>query len=72
MNEEISLPLLLLIAVILISQSVFLFLHARKRGHHYWLWGLIGLIQAPMPLLVYFIFVEKSWRKNKGDKEWRN
>jgi hypothetical protein len=69
MNEEISLPLLLLVAVILISQSVFLFLHARKNGHNYWLWGLIGLIQAPMPLLVYFIFVEKIWRKGKGGEE---
>ncbi|MCM3706302.1 MULTISPECIES: sigma-Y antisigma factor component [Cytobacillus] len=62
-NEEISLPLLILVGVILIAQSTFLFLDARKNGHNYWLWGMIGLIQAPMPTLFYLIFVRKIWQK---------
>jgi hypothetical protein len=52
-----------LVAVILLAQSIFLFLDARKRGHNYWLWGVIGLIQAPMPLVIYLLFVRKILRK---------
>ncbi len=62
-NEEISLPLLLVVGIILIVQSTFLFLDARKHGHNYWLWGIIGLIQAPVPTLFYLIFVRKIWQK---------
>ncbi|WNS76734.1 sigma-Y antisigma factor component [Bacillus sp. DTU_2020_1000418_1_SI_GHA_SEK_038] len=65
MNEEVSLPLLIVVAVILISQSTFLFTNARKHGHNYWLWGILGLIQAPVPTLVYLLFVRKLWRKKK-------
>ncbi|MBS4188744.1 sigma-Y antisigma factor component [Bacillus sp. FJAT-49705] len=64
MNEEISVPLLIVVAVILISQSIFLFSNARKHGHNYWLWGILGLIQAPMPTLVYLYFVRKLWHKS--------
>ncbi|MBU8880047.1 sigma-Y antisigma factor component [Bacillus sp. FJAT-29790] len=63
MSNEISPHLLIIVAIILISQSIFLFTNARKHGHNYWLWGIVGLIQAPMPTLVYLIFVRKIWRK---------
>lgn len=49
--------------IILIAQSTWLFLDARKRGHNYWLWGIVGLIQAPMPTLFYLIFVRKAFRR---------
>ncbi|MBY0123108.1 sigma-Y antisigma factor component [Bacillus sp. S/N-304-OC-R1] len=65
MNEEISVPILVLVAVILISQSTFLFINARKHGHNYWLWGILGLIQAPSPTIFYLIFVRKIWKKKK-------
>ena len=65
MNEEVSFPLLMVVAVILISQSTFLFTNARKHGHNYWLWGILGLIQAPVPTLVYLLFVRKLWRRKK-------
>lgn len=66
MNEEISLPLLIVVGVILICQSTFLFIDARKHGHNYWLWGIVGLIQAPMPTLFYLLFARKLWkRKNQ-------
>ncbi|WP_433957544.1 sigma-Y antisigma factor component [Cytobacillus horneckiae] len=52
-------------AIILISQSLFLFINARKHGHNYWLWGILGLIQAPMPTLFYLLFARKLWRSNK-------
>ncbi|UII56842.1 sigma-Y antisigma factor component [Cytobacillus spongiae] len=68
MNEEISLPLLIVVAIILICQSIFLFMDARKHGHNYWFWGIIALIQAPMPTIVYLIFVRKIWQ-NKDHLE---
>lgn len=69
MKEEISVQLIVIVAVILISQSIFLFTNARKHGHNYWFWGIIGLIQAPMPTLFYLIFVRKLWRKKSKIKE---
>ncbi|GLB58761.1 sigma-Y antisigma factor component [Cytobacillus sp. NCCP-133] len=64
-NEELSLPLLIVVGLILIAQSIFLFVDARRHGHNYWLWGIAGLIQAPMPTLFYLIFVRKIWQKKE-------
>ncbi|MEW9051317.1 MAG: sigma-Y antisigma factor component [Neobacillus sp.] len=65
MNGEYSLTVILLVAAILMLQSIYLFLDARKRNHNYWLWGIVGLIQAPMPTLFYLIFVRKIFNKKK-------
>jgi hypothetical protein len=67
MNGELTPVTLALIALILLSQSIFLFTNARKHGHNYWLWGILGLIQAPMPLLFYLLFVRKIWQRNSED-----
>lgn len=45
------------VAAVLLTQGTWLFLDARKRGARPWLWGLLGLIQAPMPLLFYYLLV---------------
>lgn len=63
MNEDISLIEMILIVTILLLQSIYLFLDARKRNHNYWLWGIVGLIQAPMPTLFYLIFIRKIFQK---------
>ena len=63
MNNELSPTMIILVAAVLLLQSIFLFLDARKRNHNYWLWGIIGLIQAPMPTLFYLLFVRKIFRK---------
>lgn len=63
MNGDLSPALIILVAVILLSQSIYLFLDARKRNYNYWLWGIVGLIQAPMPTLFYLIFVRKIFRR---------
>jgi hypothetical protein len=63
MNEDISLIEMILIVAILLLQSICLFLDARKRNHNYWLWGIVGLIQAPMPTLFYLIFIRKIFQK---------
>ncbi|MDQ1004231.1 hypothetical protein QFZ28_004631 [Neobacillus niacini] len=63
MSNELSPTLIVFVAAILLLQSVYLFLDARKRNHNYWLWGIVGLIQAPMPTLFYLLFVRKIFRK---------
>jgi len=65
MNEEYSLPVISMVAAILLVQSIYLFLDARKHNHNYWLWGIVGLIQAPMPTLFYLLFVRKIFSKKK-------
>ncbi|MBT2644801.1 sigma-Y antisigma factor component [Bacillus sp. ISL-41] len=68
MNEELSPVLLAVVVLILLVQSIFLFTNARKHGHNYWLWGILGLIQAPMPLLFYLLFARKIWRSKSAEK----
>jgi hypothetical protein len=63
MSNELSPTVIILVAGILLLQSIFLFLDARKRNHNYWLWGIVGLIQAPMPTLFYLLFIRKIFRK---------
>ncbi|MBE1555215.1 putative membrane protein [Filibacter limicola] len=64
-NELSSTPLWLLvvIAFILICQSSWMFWDAQKRGHNAWLWGFLGLIQFPMYLIIYLIFVRKIFKR---------
>ena len=68
MTKE-ELYLLPIILPILLAQSIFLFIDARKNGHNYWFWGIWGLIQSPMPLLFYFLFAKKIWRKKEKERE---
>jgi predicted PurR-regulated permease PerM len=66
MIREHPLFTIIVVVFILLLQSIYLFLDARKRSHNYWLWGIVGLIQAPMPTLFYLIFVRKIFhKKNK-------
>ena len=66
MNTDISqlakmpLHLWIILAVILFSQGVWLFLDSRKRGVKKWFWGLYGLIQFPTPILIYLLIHHKS------------
>ncbi|WML38626.1 sigma-Y antisigma factor component [Neobacillus sp. OS1-2] len=64
MNKDLSLITVIGVVLILLTQSIYLFIDARKRNHNYWLWGIVGLIQAPMPTLFYLIFVRKIFQKN--------
>lgn len=56
----------LMVAAVLLLQSTWLFVDARKRGNGYWLWGLWGLIQFPSPLIAYWLFVRRGlWKRLK-------
>ncbi len=61
--KTIEIGTIILVVIILIAQSTWLFLDARKRGHNYWFWGLIGLIQAPWPTVFYLLFARKINRR---------
>lgn len=62
-----DLPLWLLIAlpIVLLAQSTWLFVDARKRTRLYWFWGIWGLIQTPMPLVLYVLIYRVDWRRGK-------
>ena len=68
--QELTPTMLIMIALIIVCQSSFLFTNARKHGHKYWFWGIWGLISAPLPLLCYFIFAKRLfWPKSKHKSE---
>ena len=52
----------LAVAAVLVCQSTWLFVDARKRGKYPWFWGLWGLIHFPLPLLVYWLVVLRKAR----------
>lgn len=52
----------LLLGLLLLAQATWLFVDARRRGARPWLWGLLGLVQFPMPLLLYWFFVLRRRR----------
>jgi|GEM_PF-987001 len=47
-------------------QSTWLFIDARKRDSIPWFWGIWGLIQIPMPLILYLLFVRSGWFKKRN------
>jgi hypothetical protein len=54
-----------IIAVLLLSQGIFIFQDAQKRGAKAWLWGLYGLTQVPTPLIVYYFCVIRKYKKKR-------
>lgn len=66
LNPEQTIIVIICTAIILLTQSIFLFIDARKQGHNYWVWGILGLIQAPVPLLVYLLAFRKIWKKGRN------
>ncbi|PGM56845.1 transcriptional regulator [Bacillus sp. AFS053548] len=56
--------ILILVFIILITQSITLFTKAKKRNRSAWLWGLLGMIQFPWPsVFFYFLVVRKDRKK---------
>ncbi|TKC15276.1 transcriptional regulator [Robertmurraya kyonggiensis] len=59
--------ILLIILPFTFTQSIFLFIDAKKKGSYPWFWGIWGLIQIPLPTLFYLLFVVLPYRrKQKG------
>ncbi|TFD96552.1 sigmaY antisigma factor component [Jeotgalibacillus sp. R-1-5s-1] len=59
MNELPDIRLLILLILIVLAQSIYLFTDARKRGHAKWFWGIWGIIQTPLPLICYLVWSRK-------------
>ena len=55
----------ILLATLLFSQGLWLFLDSRKRNANRWFWGVWGLIQFPTPILIYLLFYHKSMSKKQ-------
>ncbi|UKS25710.1 sigmaY antisigma factor component [Paenibacillus sp. HWE-109] len=59
------------LAILLLSQSTWLFVDARKRSARYpWFWGIWGIIQMPTPLIIYLFAVRKihrGWSRKPHD-----
>ncbi|APH66719.1 transcriptional regulator [Bacillus spizizenii] len=55
--------------LIVLAQGIFLFIDAKKRNRMAWVWGIVGLITAPMPLVCYYFFVIRPDRKKRGIKQ---
>lgn len=72
--ESIPVWVIVLVACILLTQSLFLFIHSRRHTKYYWIWGIVGLIQSPGPLIAYWlVYIFWPWRKERlKDREHRN
>lgn len=65
--DKIPLPIIILIIVLLISQSLFLFQDARKRNLHPWFWGIWGMFSLPLPTILYLIIERKVLKNKRSD-----
>ncbi|MBF0707701.1 transcriptional regulator [Alkalihalobacillus hwajinpoensis] len=61
----VFIPILILL---LLTQSMLLFVDAKKKGSYPWLWGIWGLIQLPMPTLFYLLFVVWPYKRRLKGK----
>jgi hypothetical protein len=50
-------------------QGIWIFRDAQKRGRFPWLWGLWGLVSAPLPIILYYLFVIRVDKKRKKNKK---
>ncbi|MBW7460816.1 transcriptional regulator [Paenibacillus sepulcri] len=69
--ESIPVWVVILAGCILLTQSLFLFTHARRHTKYYWVWGVVGLIQSPGPLIAYWL-VHMYWPRIKERLKNRN
>ena len=54
---------------ITIPQGIWIFRDAQKRGRFPWLWGLWGVVSAPLPLLFYYLFVIRPEKRHKPENK---
>jgi hypothetical protein len=69
MIEELrTIPLIgwIAIAIILLTQSIWLFRDAQKQGVNPWFWGIWGLTNAPSVAIVYWLVVRRKSKKVKN------
>lgn len=52
---EVPMILWILLGVILLAQSSWMFYDAKKRKEFPWIWGIFGLLNTPSNLLIYLV-----------------
>lgn len=62
MDSE-KLLLALMLSPIMLTQSILLFIDAKKKGSYAWIWGIWGLLQFPLPTIFYYLLVIRPYRK---------
>lgn len=55
MSGSYSVIKIIVLICLILTQAVWIFLDARKRGENYWLWGFLGLLNVPTSLIVYLL-----------------
>jgi hypothetical protein len=63
--DQIPLFVWVIIIIALMTQSIWIFWDASKRGENKWLWGLYGLLNVPSSLLIYLL-VTRVFTKPKS------
>ncbi|MHA0858436.1 hypothetical protein [Paenibacillus sp. CMAA1364] len=63
--NEIPLWLIVILVLILLIQGTWLFMDAGKRGKWRWFWGIWGLMNVPLPLFMYLVFVRFPEHRKK-------
>lgn len=56
---------ILIIAPIMLVQSILLFRDAKRKEAYAWFWGIWGLIQFPLPTIFYYFIVVRPYRRMK-------
>lgn len=65
--EHVPVWLWIVIGAVMLCQGTWLFVDARKRGASAWFWGLWGLVQFPLPLVLYWLVVRAGlFRRRRG------
>lgn len=67
MNDPSETPVGILVGalILVLSQGLFLFMNAKKRGlgKMAWFWGLWGSTTMPLPIVLYWFIVIRPKRK---------
>lgn len=63
--DTLDIAILVVVGIVLLCQATWLFIDAHGRSRYPWLWGIWGLIQAPTPLIVYWLVVRVDWSKRR-------
>ncbi|CAG9621375.1 transcriptional regulator [Sutcliffiella rhizosphaerae] len=66
-QEKIDLLYIILpfLIPVFLTQSILLFIDAKKKGSYAWFWGIWGLIQFPLPTLFYLLLVIYPYHKKR-------
>jgi hypothetical protein len=59
---------LVIAPIILITQGTLIFRDAMKKNIPYpWIWGIMGLVQAPWPTIIYLIYRKRYFKKKNKE-----